>query len=130
MPWHQKTMKDALKIDRARSTVGRLSPNGLLEINRQRIQQSLRARAQRPCPTCQGTGRVPSIESVIVEWAEDKGTGDLDAVKAMLAGGGPLITTPSWNQVQTLSMQFGAEATNGNKSAEEILTQIQQSAQG
>lgn len=75
-------------------------------------------------------GTVPSIESVIVEWAEDKGTGDLDAVKAMLAGGGPLITTPSWNQVQTLSMQFGAEATNGNKSAEEILTQIQQSAQG
>ena len=60
----EKTMKDALKIDRARSTVGRLSPNGLLEINRQRIQQSLRARAQRACPTCQGTGRVPSIESV------------------------------------------------------------------
>ncbi len=60
----EKTMKDSLKIDRARSTVGRLSPNGLLEINRQRIQQSLRARAQRPCPTCQGTGRVPSIESV------------------------------------------------------------------
>ncbi|MEO8275536.1 MAG: ribonuclease E/G, partial [Thermoanaerobaculia bacterium] len=60
----EKTMKEALKIDRARSTVGRLSSNGLLEINRQRIQQSLRARAQRPCPTCQGTGRVPSIESV------------------------------------------------------------------
>jgi hypothetical protein len=60
----EKTMKDSLKIDRARSTVGRLSSNGLLEINRQRIQQSLRARAQRPCPTCQGTGRVPSIESV------------------------------------------------------------------
>lgn len=60
----EKTMKDSLKIDRARSTVGRLSPNGLLEINRQRIQQSLRARAQRPCPTCQGTGRVPSIETV------------------------------------------------------------------
>ncbi|MEO7793663.1 MAG: Rne/Rng family ribonuclease [Thermoanaerobaculia bacterium] len=60
----EKTMKDSLKIDRARSTVGKLSPNGLLEINRQRIQQSLRARAQRACPTCQGTGRVPSIESV------------------------------------------------------------------
>ncbi|MGE0641248.1 MAG: ribonuclease E/G [Thermoanaerobaculia bacterium] len=60
----EKAMKDALKIDRARSTVGRLSPNGLLEINRQRIQQALRVRAQRPCPTCQGTGRVPSLESV------------------------------------------------------------------
>lgn len=75
-------------------------------------------------------GTVPSVESVVVDWAEDKQPGDLEAVQAMLAGGGPLITTPSWNQVQTLSMQFGAEATNGDKSAEEILSQIQQSAQG
>ncbi len=60
----EKTMKDAMKADRARSTVGRLSPNGLLEINRQKIQQSLSVRAHRPCPTCSGTGRVPSIESV------------------------------------------------------------------
>jgi len=60
----EKTMKEALKSDKARSTVGRLSPNGLLEINRQKIQQALRVRAHRPCPTCSGTGRVPSIESV------------------------------------------------------------------
>lgn len=60
----EKAMKDAMKGDRARSTVGRLSPNGLLEINRQKIQQSLKVRAHRPCPTCSGTGRVPSIESV------------------------------------------------------------------
>jgi ribonuclease E len=60
----EKAMKEALKADRARTTVGRLSPNGLLEINRQRIQQALSVRAHRPCPTCSGTGRVPSIESV------------------------------------------------------------------
>ena len=60
----EKEVKDALKVDRARSTVGRLSPNGLLEINRQRIQQALSVRAHRPCPTCSGTGRVPSIESL------------------------------------------------------------------
>ncbi len=60
----EKGVKDALKTDRARTTIGRLSPNGLLEINRQRIQQSLKVRAHRPCPTCSGTGRVPSIESV------------------------------------------------------------------
>jgi ribonuclease E len=60
----EKAVKDALKADRARSTVGRISPNGLLEINRQRIQQALSLRAHRPCPTCTGTGRVPSIESV------------------------------------------------------------------
>ncbi len=60
----EKAVKDALKVDRARTTVGRISANGLLEINRQRIQQALRVRTQRACPTCQGTGRVPSIESV------------------------------------------------------------------
>ncbi len=60
----EKAVKEALKADRARTTVGRLSPNGLLEINRQRIQQALSVRAHRPCPTCSGTGRVPSIESV------------------------------------------------------------------
>ncbi len=45
-------------------------------------------------------GTVPSVESVVVDWAEDKQPGDLEAVQAMLAGGGPLITTPSWNQVR------------------------------
>jgi ribonuclease E len=60
----EKGMKEAMKSDKARSTVGRISPNGLLEINRQKIQQALRVRAHRPCPTCSGTGRVPSIESV------------------------------------------------------------------
>src|SRR5690606_32180886 len=57
-------VKDALKADKARATVGRISANGLLEINRQRIQQALSVRAHRPCPTCSGTGRVPSIESL------------------------------------------------------------------
>ncbi|GMU66783.1 MAG: Rne/Rng family ribonuclease [Acidobacteriota bacterium] len=60
----EKAVKDALKADKARATVGRLSANGLLEINRQRIQQALSVRAHRPCPTCSGTGRVPSIESL------------------------------------------------------------------
>jgi ribonuclease E len=60
----EKAVKDALKADKARATVGRISANGLLEINRQRIQQALSIRAHRPCPTCSGTGRVPSIESL------------------------------------------------------------------
>jgi ribonuclease E len=60
----EKEVKDALKVDRARTSVGRISSNGLLEINRQKIQRSLSARAHRPCATCGGTGRVPSIESI------------------------------------------------------------------
>jgi ribonuclease E len=61
----EKALKDAMKIDKARSTIGRISPNGLLEINRQRIQQALQHRTHhRTCPTCNGVGRLPSEEMV------------------------------------------------------------------
>jgi len=60
----EKEMKDAMKADKARSSVGRISSNGLLEINRQRIQQALQVRTHRPCPTCAGTGRLASPEMV------------------------------------------------------------------
>ncbi len=60
----EKALRDAMKPDRARITVGRLSRNGLLEINRQRVQQALSLRTHRPCPTCSGTGRIPSAEMV------------------------------------------------------------------
>jgi ribonuclease E len=60
----EKALRDAMKDDKARSTVGRISPNGLLEINRQRIQQALQVRTHRPCPTCNGMGRLASPELV------------------------------------------------------------------
>ncbi|MGD1146884.1 MAG: Rne/Rng family ribonuclease [Thermoanaerobaculaceae bacterium] len=60
----EKAMRDAMKADKARSTVGRISPNGLLEINRQRVKQALALRTHRPCPTCSGTGTIPSPEFV------------------------------------------------------------------
>ncbi len=60
----EKEVKDAMKADKARSSVGRISSNGLLEINRQRIQQALQVRTHRPCPTCAGTGRLASPEMV------------------------------------------------------------------
>ena len=60
----EKAVKDAMKEDKARSSVGRISANGLLEINRQRIQQALQLRTHRPCPTCSGSGRLASEEMV------------------------------------------------------------------
>jgi len=60
----EKALRDAMKSDKARFTVGRISPNGLLEVNRQRIQQALHLRTHRPCPTCTGTGRIASPEMV------------------------------------------------------------------
>ncbi len=60
----EKALKEALKADRARVSVGRISSNGLLEINRQRLKTPLVQRTHRPCPTCAGLGRIASPETV------------------------------------------------------------------
>ncbi len=58
----EKALADALKADKARTQICRTSPNGLIEINRQRLHQAIQLRTQRVCLTCGGTGRVPSPE--------------------------------------------------------------------
>ncbi len=60
----EKTLRDAMKDDKARFTVGRLSANGLVEINRQRLKKALQLRRFRACPTCSGTGTIASPELV------------------------------------------------------------------
>ncbi|HKK01885.1 MAG TPA: Rne/Rng family ribonuclease, partial [Desulfuromonadales bacterium] len=59
----EKTLKDALKYDKARVTVGRISQFGLLEMSRQRIKATLAEGAYLPCPHCEGLGRIKSPES-------------------------------------------------------------------
>jgi ribonuclease E len=59
----ERKLKDALKNDRARIQVGRISPFGLLEMSRQRLRPSLVETAMQPCPHCGGTGFVRSTES-------------------------------------------------------------------
>ncbi len=53
-----QTMRNAMKLDKARHSVNAISSNGLLEINRQRIGQALQLRTHKLCPTCSGFGRV------------------------------------------------------------------------
>jgi ribonuclease E len=60
----EKALRDAMKVDRARWAVGKISPNGLLEINRQRIKQALQLRTHRECPTCKGAGVIASPEHI------------------------------------------------------------------
>ena len=60
----EKRMKDALKNDRARIQVGRISHFGLLEMSRQRIRASVLESTMQPCPHCGGTGHVRSDSSV------------------------------------------------------------------
>ncbi|HLW75070.1 MAG TPA: Rne/Rng family ribonuclease, partial [Gammaproteobacteria bacterium] len=57
-------LRDALKMDRARVQVGKLSRFGLLEMSRQRLRPSLGESTQVICPQCNGEGRIRGIESL------------------------------------------------------------------
>ena len=59
----ERRLKEAMKNDRARIQVGRISPFGLLELSRQRLHPSLIETNFHTCPHCLGTGLIRSIES-------------------------------------------------------------------
>ncbi|MBB6243088.1 Rne/Rng family ribonuclease [Rhodanobacter sp. MP1X3] len=67
-PKHQRDvedrLKDALKHDRARVQVGRISRFGLLEMSRQRLRPSLGEASQIVCPRCEGHGHIRGVESL------------------------------------------------------------------
>ncbi len=75
---HQREVENrlasALKYDRARVQVGRISRFGLLEMSRQRLRPSLGESSQIVCPRCDGHGRMRSVESLslsIIRVAEE-----------------------------------------------------------
>src|SRR5580704_899004 len=57
-------LRDAMKMDRARIQIGRLSRFGLLEMSRQRLRPSLGESSHIVCPRCIGIGSIRSIESL------------------------------------------------------------------
>lgn len=59
----EKAMKDALKNDRARIQVGRISGFGLMEMSRQRLRTGVLEASTRACPHCEGTGLVRTASS-------------------------------------------------------------------
>ncbi len=70
----ENKLQNALKYDRARVQIGRISRFGLLEMSRQRLRNSLGEASQIVCPTCEGHGRMRSIESLalsIIRVAEE-----------------------------------------------------------
>ena len=70
----ENKLQNALKYDRARVQIGRISRFGLLEMSRQRLRPSLGEASQIVCPRCEGHGRMRSIESLslsIIRVAEE-----------------------------------------------------------
>ncbi|EFL90406.1 ribonuclease E/G [Ahrensia sp. R2A130] len=62
----EKRLKDALKQDRARIQVGRISHFGLMEMSRQRIRASVLESTTQICTMCEGLGHVRSSSSVVL----------------------------------------------------------------
>ncbi|MTJ80136.1 MAG: ribonuclease E/G [Telmatospirillum sp.] len=59
----ERRLKEALRFDRARIQMGKISAFGLMEMSRQRLRPSLMETSFLPCPHCGGTGSVRSVES-------------------------------------------------------------------
>jgi ribonuclease E len=59
----EKAMKEALKNDRARIQVGRISSFGLMEMSRQRLRTGVLEASTKPCPHCDGSGLMRTASS-------------------------------------------------------------------
>jgi ribonuclease E len=64
----EKVLKQALKMDKARVNVGRISEFGMLEMSRQRIAKTLNDAIHLACPHCEGRGKVKSVEAMALSF--------------------------------------------------------------
>ena len=84
----EKAMKEALKNDRARIQVGRISSFGLMEMSRQRLRTGVLEASTRVCPHCEGTGFVRTASSAglsalrLLEETAGRGRGSLLSLRA------------------------------------------------
>lgn len=62
----ERAVRDAMRTDKAKVKIGRISENGTLEITRQRLRQAHRLISHAPCPHCEGTGIVRDPEGLAV----------------------------------------------------------------
>lgn len=63
----ERTLHDAMKRDRARTKILRISPFGLIEMTRQRIKPGLKRSFYQECPCCNGRGNVKTEESMALD---------------------------------------------------------------
>ena len=84
----EKAMKEALKNDRARIQVGRISSFGLMEMSRQRLRTGVLEASTKACPHCDGTGLMRTASSAglsalrMIEDEAARGRGDRVCLRA------------------------------------------------
>ena len=96
----ERKLKEAMRIDRARIQLGRISPFGLLELSRQRLRPSLLESSTEPCRYCTASGYVRTTQSValhILRGLEEEG---------IRRGGGEVTVTAPRNSVLHLVNQM------------------------
>ncbi len=63
----ERRLKEAMKSDRARTQIGRISHFGLLELSRQRLRPSILETSVEVCPTCAGSGHIRATDSTALQ---------------------------------------------------------------
>jgi ribonuclease E len=63
----EKALRDAVKRDRARTKILKISQFGIIEMTRQRIRPSLKRSVYQDCPHCLSTGQVKTVESMSID---------------------------------------------------------------
>ncbi|MDP7038269.1 MAG: Rne/Rng family ribonuclease [Myxococcota bacterium] len=112
----ERCIRDAVKIDKARIKVGRLSPNGTLELTRQRIHSAMAKNITNPCSHCASTGKIlkPEVHamSVLRRVADRAAKADLLRARVRLASNAAnYLQTERWSDVQAMEAfyQFKVE---------------------
>ncbi len=86
----EKTLKNALKADKARVSVDKISQFGLLEMSRQRIKQTINEGSYLECPHCGGHGRVKSVEAMALSFLRKVHTAAARGTNSEIRGSLPL----------------------------------------
>ncbi len=86
----EKTLKQALKMDKARVNLGRISEFGIMEMSRQRIAKTLNDAIHLECPHCEGRGKVKSVEAMAVSFLRKVHAAAAKGTIAEVRGGLPL----------------------------------------
>ena len=86
----ERALKDALKSDKARVNLGRISQFGMMEMSRQRIAKNINDAIHLECPHCEGRGRVKSVEAMAVSFLRKVHAAAAKGQIAEVRGGLPL----------------------------------------
>ena len=110
----ENRLAEAVKGDKARIELGKLSKFGLMEMSRQRLRATIYSQSSLPCPHCQGTGMIRGFEFVALDVLRRIQSavivGQVKVVKARLAPGAALFLLNNKKaDLTNLESKYGAQ---------------------